>query len=71
MNRPYRNPISAITAAAEPPEEPPATRVISTGFLGAPYTEVSEAEPIANSSILALPSSTAPCARSFCHTAAS
>src|SRR5438105_13746791 len=50
----------AATAAAEPPEEPPGTRAVSHGFRTAPKCEVSLDEPIANSSILHLPSSTAP-----------
>src|SRR5271168_100422 len=43
------------TAAAEPPEEPPATRSVSYGFFVTPYAEFSVELPIANSSILVLP----------------
>src|SRR5688572_19744665 len=57
----------AATAAAEPPEEPPGTRRIAQGFLTGPKYELSLEEPIANSSMLHLPSSTAP-ARPNCST---
>src|SRR5581483_6575874 len=52
----------AATAAAEPPEEPPGTRVPSQGFFTGPKCEFSFDEPIANSSMLVLPRSTAPAA---------
>jgi hypothetical protein len=52
----------AATAVAEPPEDPPGTRVASQGFLTGPKCEVSLDEPIANSSMLVLPSWTAPAA---------
>src|SRR5712691_2090106 len=52
----------AATAAAEPPDEPPGTRVVSQGFLTAPNAEFSFEEPIANSSQLVLPIITAPAA---------
>ena len=45
----------AATAAAEPPELPPATFVLSSGFFTVPYIVFSLAEPIANSSQLSLP----------------
>ena len=45
----------AATAAAEPPEEPPGTRVRSHGLLVGWKAEVSVDEPKANSSMLALP----------------
>src|SRR5512138_3750287 len=66
----------AATAAAEPPEEPPGTRCAPSiepsfdaptlepwrrqGFTTGPKHEVSFDEPIANSSLLSLPSITAP-----------
>ena len=52
----------AATAAAEPPEEPPGTREGSQGLRTGPKKLVSFDEPIANSSILVLPSVTAPAA---------
>src|ERR1700686_1366752 len=50
----------AATAAAEPPDEPPGTAFRSHGFLTGPKYEFSFDEPIANSSILVLPSVTTP-----------
>ena len=50
----------ALTAAAEPPPEPPGTRVGSHGLCVGPYAEFSVDEPIANSSVLVLPSSVSP-----------
>ena len=55
----------AATAAAEPPEEPPGTSGAfdpcrRQGEMTGPKTEVSFDEPMANSSLLSLPSSTAP-----------
>src|SRR5439155_22718420 len=47
----------AETAAAEPPPEPPGTRVGSQGFRVGPYAEFSVADPMAKSSVLALPTS--------------
>src|SRR5688500_4293398 len=44
------------TALAEPPEDPPGTRLGSQGFLEGPYAEFSVDEPIANSSMFVLPS---------------
>ena len=52
----------AATAAAEPPEEPPGTRLGSQGLRTGPKWLVSLEEPIANSSMLVLPSTTAPAA---------
>ena len=52
--------IPAATAAAEPPEDPPGTRVRSHGFRTGPNAQCSVEEPIANSSWLVLPSSGAP-----------
>src|ERR1700709_1961224 len=56
---------SAATADAEPPDEPPGTSVVLDpsrrhGLTTGPKHEVSFDEPIANSSLLSLPSSTAP-----------
>jgi hypothetical protein len=55
----------AATAAAEPPEEPPGTSGVFEplrrhGEVTAPMNDVSFDEPMANSSLLVLPSSTAP-----------
>ena len=52
----------AATAAAEPPLEPPGTRSRSQGLRVGPYAEFSVDEPIANSSMFVLPSSTRPSA---------
>src|SRR5919107_2825859 len=54
----------AASAAALPPPEPPGMRPRSHGLLVGPYAEYSVDEPIANSSMLVLPSSTLPAARS-------
>src|SRR5882757_3824801 len=55
----------AATAEAEPPDEPPGTSVVLEpsrrhGLTTGPKHEVSFDEPIANSSLLSLPSMTAP-----------
>ena len=55
----------AATAAAEPPDEPPGVSGVFEplrrhGECTGPKCEVSFDEPIANSSLLVLPSSTAP-----------
>jgi hypothetical protein len=50
----------AATAAAEPPPEPPGTRVGSHGFFVGPYAEFSVDEPMANSSVFVLPSTLRP-----------
>ena len=56
----------AATAAAEPPEEPPGTRwrlsppPATQGFVTDPKYDVILAEPMANSSRLALPNMTVP-----------
>ena len=62
---------SAATAAAEPPEEPPGTLFVSQGFLTGPKKLVSLDEPIANSSILVLPSITTPASLNLPTTVAS
>src|ERR1700746_1813430 len=56
---------NAATAAAEPPDEPPGTRCVFAprrrhGEITGPKQEVSFDEPMANSSLLVLPSKTAP-----------
>ena len=53
----------AATAAAEPPLEPPGTRLVSWGLRVGPNAEFSVEEPMANSSRLVLPTMTAPAAR--------
>ena len=53
---------SPATAAAEPPDEPPGTRERSQGLRVTPSAECSVDEPIANSSMLVLPSMIAPAA---------
>src|SRR5262245_33054498 len=50
----------AATAAAEPPDEPPGTRVGSHGLRVGPYAEFSVDEPIANSSMFVFPSVRSP-----------
>ena len=64
---------SAATAAEEPPEEPPGTSLVSfpfrrQGFTTGPKALVSFDEPMANSSLLSLPSMTAPASHKFCVT---
>ena len=54
----------AATAAIGPPLEPPGTRARSQGLRVVWNEEFSVDEPIANSSVFALPTKTAPCARS-------
>ncbi len=61
----------AATAAAEPPLEPPGTRVVSWGLRVGPNAEFSVLEPIANSSRFVLPITTAPASRSRVTTVAS
>ena len=61
---------NAATADAEPPEEPPGTSVVLEpsrrhGLATGPKQEVSFDEPMANSSLLSLPSMTAP-SRQIC-----
>src|SRR5205085_8126970 len=56
---------NAATAADEPPDEPPGTRVRSQGLREGPNAEFSVDDPIANSSMLVLPSRTAPASRSL------
>src|SRR5450759_4632484 len=51
------------TAAAEPPLDPPGTRVGSCGLRVGPKAEFSVEEPIANSSQFALPTTMPPAAR--------
>src|SRR3954451_5174494 len=54
----------AARAAALPPPEPPGIRSRSHGLRVGPYAEYSVEEPMANSSMLVLPSITVPAARS-------
>src|SRR3954454_24971018 len=61
----------AATAAADPPLEPPGTRVRSCGLRVGPNAEFSVDEPIANSSRLVLPMTMAPAARTRSTTVAS
>src|SRR5918999_5847195 len=61
----------AATAAALPPLEPPATREASCGFRVGPKAECSVDEPMANSSRLVLPTTTAPASRRRVTTVAS
>src|SRR6476661_6772581 len=61
----------AATAAADPPLEPPGTRVRSCGLRVGPNAEFSVDEPIANSSRFVLPITTAPAARTRSTTVAS
>src|SRR5215203_5087561 len=48
------------TAAADPPELPPGTRVVSHGFFTGPNAELPFDDPIANSSMFVLPMTIAP-----------
>src|SRR3989338_4203785 len=57
--------VPEATATADPPEDPPGITPGSTGFTGAPKALVSDAEPMANSSRLVLPTGMAPAASSF------
>src|SRR5258708_33514553 len=61
----------AATSAAEPPEEPPGTRVLSGGGSARPYAEGSVDEPMANSSQFVFPAIRAPAALSFATAVAS
>src|SRR3989338_6220836 len=61
----------AATAAAEPPDDPPGTRSVSTGFRVGPNAECSVEEPIANSSRFVLPRIVAPAFLSHATTVAS
>src|SRR5450759_729447 len=61
----------AATAAAEPPEDPPGTRLVSWGFGVGPKAELSVYEPMANSSVLVLPTMTAPASTNRVTTVAS
>ena len=61
----------AATAAAAPPEEPPGERLRSQGLRTGPKQEVSQVEPMANSSMFSLPMDTAPAAAKRSATVAS
>ncbi len=54
----------AATAAAAPPDEPPAVRAVSHGLLVTPYTSLNVWKSPAYSGVLDLPKMTAPAARS-------
>src|SRR5438045_1203861 len=76
MEPPVSEPIAiganpAAVAAAEPPDEPPGTRVVSSGFLVGPKALFSVDAPMANSSRFVLPIAMVPAACSFCTTVAS
>jgi hypothetical protein len=55
---------NAARAAADPPPEPPGMRAVSQGLAVGPKAEFSVELPIANSSMLVLPRTTVPAARS-------
>src|SRR5947199_9143250 len=61
----------AATSAAEPPDEPPGTRVLSKGCSARPYAECSVEDPIPNSSQLVFPVISAPAALSLATAVAS
>ena len=61
----------AATAAAEPPDDPPGTRLRSWGLRVGPNAEASVEEPMANSSMLVFPTITAPASASRVTTVAS
>src|SRR6266436_1820587 len=61
----------AATSAAEPPEEPPGTRVLSVGCCVRPYAECSVDDPMANSSQFVFPAISAPAALSLATAVAS
>src|SRR6266545_3617498 len=61
----------AATAAADPPLDPPGTRSRSHGLRVSWKAEFSVDDPMANSSMLVLPSRTAPASRSLATTVAS
>src|SRR5436190_20438065 len=62
--------MSAATATAEPPLDPPGIRSGSQGLREGPKAECSVEDPIANSSQLVLPTMTAPACSSRSTTAA-
>jgi hypothetical protein len=55
----------AATQAADPPEDPPGTRVGASGLRVTPYALFSVEEPIANSSMFVFAMITAPALRSL------
>ena len=59
------------TATADPPLDPPATRLSSIGLRLAPYIDDSVDEPIPNSSMLVFPTTIPPAALIFATTSAS
>ena len=62
---------AAATAAADPPLDPPGTRVRSHGLRVGRKPEFSVELPMANSSMLSLPRMTSPASRSFATAVAS
>src|SRR5258707_5703186 len=56
------------TATAEPPDEPPATRLVSCGLRTAPKCGLTLVTPYANSCRFVLPTITHPCRRRRCTT---
>src|SRR5215467_1840146 len=61
----------AATAAADPPLDPPGVRSSDQGFRVGPKAEFSVEDPMANSSQLVLPTTTAPAVSSRATTVAS
>src|SRR6184192_3177870 len=56
---------NAAIDADEPPPEPPGIRAWSHGLCVGPYAEFSVDEPMANSSMFVLPSTTTPASRNL------
>src|SRR5690606_39303279 len=56
---------NAASDADEPPPDPPGTRVVSHGLRVGPNADFSVDEPMANSSMLVLPSTTTSASRSL------
>src|SRR5277367_705427 len=63
--------IPAASAAADPPDDPPGTRLVSQGLRVVRKALFSVELPMANSSRLVLPRNTAPACSSFLTTVAS
>ena len=55
--------IPAATAAADPPDDPPGTRLVASGFFAGPKALFSVDEPIANSSMFDFATIMAPASR--------
>jgi hypothetical protein len=72
VSDPSPNPAKpATTAAAEPPDDPPGTLLVSCGLRVGPNAEFSVELPMANSSRLVLPMTMAPASASRSTTVAS